>query len=274
MTTLAASRLPDLKTILLWEGEIDNLRIREVFGVQPVWASRLLGELTKHMGKQAARASAHAPLRLIQSAATRSKKQSPEEYLRIIGASSIHSGNGLFVEDARRDLSAIAPDIFSVVIQAMRRRVGVQMSYRSMNQPAGSERLVFPHVLVRAPRRWHMRAWCDQRKDFRDFNLGRVATASLTEIASPHGRQDDKDWNETTNFYIVAHPSLTPDQQAMIASEFFPGASARQLKVRRCLLSYIIQDLRLATDPAKHSPPDYQLLVHEAHKLPALFSST
>lgn len=274
MSTFAANRLPDLEIILLWEGEIDNLRIRELFGVQPVWASRLLGELTKHMGRRAARASAHAPLRLNPGAAVRSKKQSPDEYLRIIGAAPTHSANGLFLEDARRDLSAVAPEIFSVVVQAIRRGVGVQLVYRSMNQPAGSERLVFPHVLVRAPGRWHMRAWCAQKKDFRDFNLGRVAAASLSNIPSPHGRQDDKDWTETTSFYIVAHPSLTPEQQTMIAAEYFPGTSARQLKVRRCLLGYIIHDLRLGTDPAKHSPPDYQLLVHEAHRLPALFSGS
>src|SRR2546422_112722 len=68
MSTFAANRLPDLETILLWEGEIDNLRIRELFGVQPVWASRLLGELTKHMGRRAARACARARSRAMAHA--------------------------------------------------------------------------------------------------------------------------------------------------------------------------------------------------------------
>ena len=66
---------------------------------------------------------------------------------------------------------------------------------------------------------------------------------------------------------MVAHPDLTADQQSMIAAEYFPGASARQLKVRRCLASYIIQDLRLATNADKHKPPEYQLLVSNADKL-------
>jgi predicted DNA-binding transcriptional regulator YafY len=271
MSTSSTNRLPDLETVLLWEGEIDNLRIRELFGVQPVWASRLLGELAKHMGSRAARASAHAPLRLIPSAPARKKKQSPDEYLRIIGASAPESSNSLFLEDARKDLSIVGPGIFAAIVQAMRSGVGVQIAYRSMSQPGGSERLVFPHALVRAPRRWHMRAWCSQRKEFRDFNLGRVSDVESTDILSVHGREKDKDWNETVSFQILAHPSLTPQQQLMIADEYFPGSSARQLKVRKCLLGYIIHDLRLGTDVTKHFPSDYQLVVHDAHKLPALF---
>ena len=53
----------------------------------------------------------------------------------------------------------------------------------------------------------------------------------------------------------------------MIAAEYFPGASARQLSVRRCLVGYIVQDLRLATNPAKHKPPEFQLLVSNAERL-------
>ena len=60
----ATERLSDLETVLLWEGEIDNFRIRELLGVQAVWASRLMGALRTHMGVRAARSTAHAPLRL------------------------------------------------------------------------------------------------------------------------------------------------------------------------------------------------------------------
>lgn len=136
-----------------------------------------------------------------------------------------------------------------------------------MNHPTGTDRLVFPHALVRVPRRWHMRAWCTERRDFRDFTLGRVANASLVESPAPARRSDDKDWNEITTVTIVAHPDLTAEQQSMIAAEYFPGASARQLSVRRCLVGYIVQDLRLATNPAKHKPPEFQLLVSNAERL-------
>ncbi len=90
---------------------------------------------------------------------------------------------------------------------------------------------------------------------------------SLIESPTPYLRSDDKDWNEVVTLTVIAHPNLSVDQQTMIAAEYFPGASARQLKVRRCLVSYIIQDLRLATSANKHKPPEYQLLVSNADKL-------
>lgn len=269
MTAETADRILELETVLVWEGEIDNPRIRELFGVRSVWASRLLAELTKHMGKRATRATAYAPLRLTEPAG-RNKRRSPDDYLRIVDGSGY--GEGLF-EDARRDLSVVAPEVFSEVVRAMRRKVGLELLYRSMNHPAGTQRLVFPHALVRVPRRWHMRAWCSERKDFRDFTLGRVASAAISEAPTPQTRENDKDWNELATFSVIPHPALTAEQQAMIAAEYFPGASARQLKVRRCLVGYIIQDLRLATDPKKHSPPEYQLLVHDVKKLQPLFGT-
>lgn len=170
------------------------------------------------------------------------------------------------IEDARRDLSVVAPETFAVV-QAIRKGVGLQLVCRSMSRPAGADCLVFPHALVRAPRRWHVRAWCTERQGFRDFTLGRVANASPVESPAPARRSDDKDWNEIATVTIVAHPDLTAEQQSMIAAEYFPGARARRLSVRRCLVGYIVQDLRLATDPAKHKPPEFTLLVHNADRL-------
>lgn len=112
-----------------------------------------------------------------------------------------------------------------------------------------------------------MRAWCSERRDFLDFTFGRVARAALVGSPAPHGRLEDKYWNEVVTLTVIAHPDLTVEQQAMIAAEYFPGASARQLKVRHCLVGYIIQDLRLATNADKHKPPEYQLLVSNANKL-------
>jgi hypothetical protein len=273
MNTNAAERLSELETVLLWEGEIDNMRIRELFGVRSVWASRLLGELTKHMGERATRATAYAPLRLTPEVIGRSKRQSPDEYLRIVSRSSGDARKDALFEDARRDLSVVAPELFSTVVQAMRKGVGLRTVYRSMHHPAGTERVIFPHALIRAPRRWHIRAWCSERKDFRDFTLGRVASAEIVEEGAPQSRADDKEWNEIVSFNVIAHPALTQEQQDMIAAEYFPGARARQMKVRRCLLGYIIQDLRAATDPKKHVPPEYQLLVPDINKLRPMFGT-
>lgn len=263
-------RLSDLESILLWEGEIDNQRIREIFGVKTVQASRLLTELAARMDKQISRVSAHAPLKLIERAARKAGKISPEKYLQIISSSSASSENRLLLEDTRLDLSIVEPTIFSPVLQAMRKRLGVQIVYRSMSHPNGLTRTVFPHVLVRSPRRWHIRAWCSLREEFRDFTLGRISQASLLPDISIHTRDADKEWNELVALRIVAHPRLTPAQQEMVASEYFPGENAMQVKVRKCLVKYVVQDLRLSVNLETQLPPDYQLFVQNANGLSLL----
>jgi len=263
------SHLSDLETILTWEGSIDNERIRQLLDVKTVWASRLMGELTTKMGDRARRASAHAPLEFIGQS---NNRYSPDEYLRVI---SHHDDKALIeqIEDARVDLSPIHLPIFSASFSAAKTGKGIKIVYRSMTSPSGRESIVFPHSIVRAPRRWHMRAWCEERKSFRDFTLGRISSIQPVDTPAPYKKIDDVEWNQILELVIIAHPDLSVEQQEMIAAEYFPGTTAKRLPVRQCLASYVIQDLRLAIDPVTQIPPDYQLLVSNADKLPNLFVS-
>jgi len=263
------SHLTDLETILTWEGTIDNERIRQLLDVKTVWASRLMGELTARMKDRARRVTAHAPLEYMEQSTNR---RSPDEYLRVITHHNDNILNSL-IEDARVDLSPIQLRVFSDTFSAARSGHGLKIVYRSMSSPSGSKRVVFPHSIVRAPRRWHMRAWCEERKSFRDFTLGRIVTIEPLDILTSYTREDDAEWNQMLELIIVAHPGLSVEQQDMIAAEYFPGSSARRLRVRQCLVGYVIQDLRLALDPINQLPPEYQLLVSNADKLPQLFTS-
>ena len=70
-----------------------------------------------------------------------------------------------------------------------------------------SHRPISPHSLVHAAHRYHVRAFCHHRKDFRDFVLGRIEDAvvikpsKIAEIeykssldwASP---EEDREWRQ------------------------------------------------------------------------------
>lgn len=271
METAAPPQLESLETVLVWEGELDNQAIRELLGVKAVWASRLLGALTKAMGRRAKRETPYAPLKLAPRAAAQWSHRSPDEYLQVL-AGSKDAKRRSRVEDARMDLAAASPTVFAAVFKAISTGTGLRLTYRSMSAPAGTMRLVFPHALVRAPRRWHMRAWCSERQEFRDFTLGRVAALQGVNDAAPRGRADDTEWNTQLELELVAHPGLSREQQEMIAAEYFGGESSLRLTVRQCLAGYVIQDLRVSTDERRHVPPEYQLLVNNAEDLPQLFN--
>ncbi|WP_212686024.1 WYL domain-containing protein [Undibacterium luofuense] len=272
----SSSRLVDLEQLIHWEGELSNERIRELLGVKPVYASRLMSGLMKLMIGRAERASAHAPLKMLYGSSKDQLPRSPDTYLHILnGLPGAPLISGVGVVDARMDLSLISPAIFSVIFRAIKRQQGLRINYRSMNHPLGTERLVFPHALVRAPRRWHMRAWCAERSDFLDFTLGRISTAvsdSTSCQAIGRIREQDTGWMNVVDLLIAPHPSLNEHQRQMIACEFFPGAASLRLKVRECLAPYIVQDLRLAVDIGKQTPPEYQLALLNGDSLNLSFS--
>lgn len=257
-----SDRLADLETILRWEGELDNARIRQFLGVRPVWASRLLAELIERLGALIKRPNKRGPILWAAPATRTGLRQSPDAYLKLV-SSAPGGAEALLpcLHDARIDLTAVHPGVFSTVLQAARAGSGIKIIYRSMTHPQGVARVVFPHSLVRAPRRWHMRAWCTERDDFLDFVLSRVQAAEPVDDARPKEAVEERDagWTRMVDLRIVPHPSLTEEQQHLIASEMFPGARAKRVRVRRSLAMYVLQDLRVALDLKRDQPPEFQL---------------
>lgn len=263
----AMSRLPDLETVTLWEGLITNERIRNLLGVKPVYASRLLSALSRHLFGRAERSTPHAPLEMLYAGTGDVRPKSPDEYLGVLSSLAPLDPSQETIFDVRLDLSLVSPAVFSCILRATKSQLGVEIEYRSMNSPSGSKRLVFPHTLIRAPRRWHMRAWCVHRSDFRDFTLGRIVSVTPTEMKSEKLREEDVKWNQVIELAIGPHPDLCSEHRRMIAGEFFPGAALLKLPVRRCLAPYVIQDLRVAVDCKSQTPPEYQLALLNADKL-------
>lgn len=174
-------------------------------------------------------------------------------------------------------VSAPDPRVFAPLQEAIEGRRPVTMIYRSMTHPEPHERYIVPHTLVRAGRRWHVRAFCLDRRDFRDFALGRISRVSAhkpssrTAVPSADPTQDAA-WQAAVTVVLVAHPALSQAQQEVIRTEYFSSTSGRREICRGALVSYMIQDLRAAVDVHKQLPPDYQMAVENIKEVrPWLF---
>ena len=71
-----------------------------------------------------------------------------------------------------------------VVLRAIKSRRTVRMTYQSMNQPLPTERTISPHAIAFDGSRWHIRAYCHQREDYRDFVFARILDTSLADTSS------------------------------------------------------------------------------------------
>lgn len=258
-----SNRLRQLKLLLTWEGRLSNSRLRELFGLSSIRASQWIRELRDQ-----------ATDWLIMNSIERSFDATPsfyanedgsesdlDQYLSIVGLPHAMNSNGKPIVAAFPDITIPNSRIFSVLSLAARTHRVVEITYRSMSKPEPHKRRLSPHSIVHAGRRWHVRAYCSEKRQFRDYALGRIVDAKLMEMPSEKLMDDDKTWMTEVRVRLVAHPSLTPEQESVIRFEYFKNTSARVVICRGALVSYFIQDIRAAIDTTKQCPPDYQLAV-------------
>jgi predicted DNA-binding transcriptional regulator YafY len=159
------------------------------------------------------------------------------------------------------------PRVFAQISEAIELSRCIQINYRSMSNPRPHRREISPHSIVRAGRRWHVRAFCSTRQEFRDFALGRIDSPKLLATSAARSADDDHPWNTQLQIRLIAHPRLSQAQQEMIRFEYFSGTAARVERCRAAMVSYFIQDLRAATDTSKQLPPEFQLAVENMEDL-------
>ena len=152
-----------------------------------------------------------------------------------------------------------SPKAFATIRLAIEEHTELRFTYRSMGNPEARVRIIEPHSLVQAGRRWHVRGYCSETQDFRDFVLGRMTALKRMEQHAETTAADDNAWNTPVKVRLVAHPALSVAQQAVVGQEIFAGTSARVETCRGPLVPYFIQEVRAAVDVERQMPPDYQL---------------
>ena len=153
--------------------------------------------------------------------------------------------------------------IVAQVIRAIKQKTKLSLVYSSLSDRNSSEsRIIEPHSLVNTGLRWHVRAYCEDTYDFRDFVLSRVQQAQqLSEKAESNPEYDD-DWMEPINLQLTPHPNLSEDKRQILMTDYAAKNDVIEFTVRRALLAYVLQ--RMSVDTTKdHSlnPNAFQLIV-------------
>jgi Predicted transcriptional regulator len=265
-THFRESRFRLLWSLLSWEGELRNRRLQDLFGLTSVQASRLIAQFRdEHPGT-----IENDPVQKRWIPASAPSSDGGGELEDYLGTLEVEDA---WFEDGRVDF--LTPDrrVFAVVREACVSKAGLDTMYASMTHPKGHHRLLYPHTMVRLMQRWHVRAWCTQRESYCDFTLGRMSRPTIHGNPKP-GLPRDTDWEERIDVRLGAHRALGIEQEQIIRGEYFGGAVARRLRVRRALVNYVINDIRAAIDPKRQVPPEFYLEVLNADEVQQwLFSS-
>lgn len=255
-----AMRYRLIETIALWEGRLTTQHLMQTFGISRQQASK---DINSYI-------SEHAPTNLTYD--TRLKGYAPSAEFRplfIDGSASAY----LHMLDQRRERSAhimglsqpythtaavelpercVSPEVLRPLLRACREGLRLETEYVSFNTPRVEVRVIAPHTLVFTGMRWHVRAYCEKNRAWRDFVLSRFRGTPDLLDQSPQGRDADPGWNTQVDVILEPDPRLKPEQRQIIESDYAMQGGRLLLPSRGALVQYVLQRYQL--DPTKLHP--------------------
>jgi len=253
-----------IEIIALWEGRLTTNHIQGNFGVQRQQASKTINEYKKI-----------APDNLVYDQQLKGYTTGPKfkpqfmkgvvgEYLNLLNSQNLIEGSLEIMTVATTNTYVlqlpnrlVKPEIVRQLVRSCERGLRLEVQYASMNTPKGEERVIAPHTLVNSGFRWHVRAYCEKSRDYRDFILDRIleVTDELGDRLEPV--ENDTSWFETIDLQLIPNPELSEDQQELIRNEHCYGKERRTITTKKATAHYLLQLLQVPTHrnrPAKEHP--------------------
>lgn len=144
------------------------------------------------------------------------------------------------------------------LLRAIRENISIEIHYQSLSTAVPGWRWITPHALASDGLRWHVRAFCHTKKEFRDFVLGRIMEMR-GEQPSDASAEADEEWNIYVKVIIAPNPDLTEDQKRIIERDFSMKHGKAEIVVRRALLFYLKR--RLGVEGVTQKTPAAQQVV-------------
>ena len=154
-------------------------------------------------------------------------------------------------------------EVLAPIIRALKQGKQLRGSYKSMSEREDiQDRLIEPHALVNTGLRWHVRAYCQQSYEFRDFVLSRFVESELIDVAAESSPMYDDDWIEAITLKLSPHPQLSESKRNSLLIDYDATDDVIELDIRRALVGYSLHRLSVDTT-TDHSlnPNAYQLVL-------------
>jgi len=154
-------------------------------------------------------------------------------------------------------------EVLAPIIRALKQGKQLRASYKSMSEREDiQDRLIEPQALVNTGLRWHVRAYCQQSYEFRDFVLSRFVESELLDVAAESSPMYDDDWTETITLKLSPHPKLSEAKCNSLLIDYDAKNDVIEIEIRRALVGYSLHRLSVDTT-VDHSlnPNAYQLVL-------------
>ncbi|HTO19709.1 MAG TPA: WYL domain-containing protein [Pseudomonas sp.] len=258
-----------IETVAWWEGRLTTNHLMQSFGISRQQASRdintYIADHAPHNLTYDRHLKGYVPTR---DFAPLFIDDSASAYLHLLNQNHERAPHieGLALAYAHTEVlrvpdRSVTPEVLRPLLRACREGLRLECGYVSFATPDGETRLIAPHTLVYTGMRWHVRAYCERNRDYRDFVLSRLrGTPELLDLRSEHGRDGDTGWNAEVQVIIEPDSRLKPEQRAIIEHDFGMRGGRLVIDTRGALVQYVLQ--RYHIDPTKvHTKAEAQQIV-------------
>lgn len=139
----------------------------------------------------------------------------------------------------------VRPNVLRRVLEAMRTRQALSVRYQSLTNSRWRD--IAPHAIAFDGHRWHARAWCCERQEFRDFVLTRIERLGKLKPVT-FDPEHDLAWSSTARLRLCPHPGLTEEQSQAIQRDYDMHEGVREIDIRLSLAYYFIRRMNLDLD--------------------------
>jgi len=257
-----------IETIALWEGRLTTNHICHSFGIGRQQASKDINTYLRELAPGNLFYDRHlkgyVPSANYKPVVTRGHVS---EYQDLLARQQSLSSTFETLEVGLPDNTVVygpnrvvAPETMRAVVGATRHGRQLRASYSSLSRPEVVEDILEPHTLVCTGNNWHLRAWCDSNREFRDFALSRFHTApTALRQKAKHKSQKDDDWNRNVTMMISPDNRLTAAQQKIIALDYGMENGRLIVDARAALAPYVLSQLGINLDTHHQDPMIQQL---------------
>ena len=249
-----------IETVAWWEGRLTTVHLMQSFGISRQQASKDINTyITEHAPKNLTydkQLKGYVPSKQFKPLFI---DDSASAYLHLLNQTHSRAPHveGLALAYAHTMVlevpdRTIRPEVLRPLLKACRDSEVIEVEYVSLANPAPETRLIAPHTLIYTGMRWHVRAYCEKNREYRDFVLSRLRGQPEFERKTENLIDEDEDWNTKVAVIIEPDSRLKPEQKAIIEADFGMEDGVLVIPTRRALVKYVLQ--RFQIDPKKLDP--------------------
>ncbi|PZS55047.1 WYL domain-containing protein [Stenotrophomonas maltophilia] len=266
-----ARRLEFIDSRLLWTGKVNRSDLVEFFKISPPQATL---DFAEYAGRAPQNAKYDARERAYVAMPTYSPvfaEPSSARYLAELHAVT----TGLLSTDLSFLSSPPPAEVVSFpsrqvnvvllreTLAAIQSNRAMEITYQTMARADADVRAMSPLALAYDGFRWHIRAYCHLREDYRDFIFARIL------LAKPSGPAqatiaDDKEWNHFIDVEIAPNPLLSEGARRVIELDYGMSDGKLKLKCRQAMGYYLLARLGLKEQENENARSQQIVLANRA----------